>query len=321
MDKARFAALLLTASALPVFAHAASYPERAIQLIVPFAAGGGADVFARTISAPLAQELGQPVVVVNKPGAGGIIGADLAAKAAPDGYTLMYATPGTQITNPLLIKSLPYDPKAFVTVAPVLEAPNVLVVNREVPANNVQELVDLARRTPGNLNFSSSGMGSTQHLSGELFKNMADVDVTHVAYKGSGPATVDLLAGNVQMAIDTLAVQLPHIRSGAMRALGVTTQERHPLLPDVPTVAETLPGFSSSALNYILAPARTPSEVVEKLTAAFAKVLSKPEVRARLLELGTIPVVATPAELDARVAAEQGKWKKVIEGAGITPQG
>jgi len=299
----------------------AEYPDHAVQLIVPFAPGGGADVFARTLGPPLAKALGQPVVVVNKPGAGGIIGADFAAKAAPDGYTLMYATPGTQITNPYLIERLSYDPfKDFVTVSALLEAPNVLVVHPSVPARDVQELIELAQGKPGSINFSSSGMGSTQHLSGELFKTMAGVDITHVAYRGSAPAMADLLAGNVQMAIDTLAVQLPHIRSGAMRALAVTTLERHPLLPDVPTVAESLPGFSSSAINYILAPAQTPPDVVAKLTAAVTAAAQDAEVRERLVTLGTIPMSATPAELDARIALEQKKWKKVIEDAGIKPQ-
>ena len=300
-------------------AHAQNYPARPIRLIVTFAPGGGADLIARTVSDPLARLLGQPVVVDNRPGAGGSIGADLVAKSQPDGYTLLFATPGVQITNPYLMKKLPYDAaRDFAAVAMVSVAPNVLVVNPRLPVKSVEELIDLARAQPGKLNFSSAGVGATSHLAFELFNTVAGIQTTHVPYKGTGAALQDLLSGNVQMAIDTVGPMLPHIKSGALRALGVTTPERIPLLPHVPAIAETLPGFEASSMNYICARAGTPHAIIARLNKDINTVVGRPETRDRLLALGAIPASETPEQLDARIRSLAAKWKKVIEMSGAS---
>src|SRR3954466_2090351 len=247
------------ALALPGRGAAQDSPRQPIRLIVPFAPGGGADLTARILGEPLAKRLGQPVVIENRPGAGATIGADLVARAQPDGYTLLFVTPGPQITNPYLLPKLPYDPdKDFTPVAMLVLAVNVLVVTPSLPVKSVAELIAYARTNPGKLSFSSSGVGSSSHLSGELFRQRAGINIVHVGYRGSGPSIADLLSGNVQMSIDTVAVMLPHILSGGMRALAVPTEQRNPTLPDLPPIADTLPGFDGSSINYISAPAGTP---------------------------------------------------------------
>jgi tripartite-type tricarboxylate transporter receptor subunit TctC len=295
-------------------ASAQDYPKQPIRLIVPFAPGGGSDIMARILSEPLAKRLGQPIVIENKPGAGATIGADLVAKAQPDGYTLLYVTPGPQITNPYLMPKLPYDPdKDFTPVAMLVLAVNVLVVTKDLPVKSVAELIAYAKANPGKLNFSSSGVGSSSHLSGELFKQMAGINIVHVGYRGSGPSITDLLAGNVQMSIDTVSTMLPHIEAGGMRALAVATSERNPTLPDLPPIADTLPGFDGSSINYISAPAGTPQPIVEKLNKEINAVLSDPEVQKRMVVAGLTAVIESPAELGARIKREQVKWKQVIE--------
>lgn len=294
-----------------------AYPVRPVRLIVPFAPGGAADIVGRIVAAPLGERLGKVIIVDNRPGAGATIGADIVAKSQSDGYTLLYGTPGPQIVNPYLMKKLPYDPVAdFAPISRIGIIPSVLVVAGSVPAKNVKELIALAKAQPGKINFASSGIGASSHLAGELFKTMAGIEIVHVPYKGSGPSMQDMLAGNVQMAIDSLSVYLPHIRSGALRALAMATAERSPLLPDVPPIGDTLKGFNASPMNYIATRAGTPRPIIEQLSREINQVLKMPEVRERLHGLGIFPSGSTPQELDAEIRLEQAKWKKVIEISG-----
>jgi tripartite-type tricarboxylate transporter receptor subunit TctC len=295
-------------------AFAQGYPTQQIRLIVPFAAGGGSDILARIIAEPLSKRLGQSIVVENKPGGGATVAADLVAKSPPDGYTWLFTTAGPQITNPYLMAQLPYNPfKDFAPVAMLAKSVNVLVVHPGVPAKNVRELIDYAKANPGKLNFSSSGIGASSHLAGELFKQMAEVDIIHVPYRGTGPSTTDLLAGNVHMAIDSASTLLPHIRSGGLRALGFATLERQPAMPELRTIADTLPGFDGSSINYISVPAGTPPAIVERLNREIEVVLSDRDIARRMTELAIAPIIETPAELARRIAEEQQKWKRVIE--------
>src|SRR5438552_13835540 len=244
-------------------ASAQTYPTRPIRLVVPFPAGGTTDILAREVGQRLSMTLGQPVVIDNRPGAAGNIGADLVAKSAPDGYTLLMGTVGTHAINASLYAKMPYDHvKDFAPIILVAGVPNVLVVNPSLPVNSVQELIAYAKANPGKLNFASSGPGTSIHLSGELFKVMAGVQMTHVPYKGSAPALQDLLGGQVQLMFDNLPPSLPHIKAGKLRALAVTSVARSPALPDVPTIAESgLPGFEASSWFGILVPAGTPSAI------------------------------------------------------------
>lgn len=298
-------------------ATAQQYPARPVRMVVTFAPGGGADIIARTVSNPLARLIGQPVVVENRPGAGGTIGADAVAKSVPDGYTLLFATPGVQITNPFLMKNLPYDPvHDFAAVAMVSVAPNVLVVHPGVSARTVKELIEVGKAKAGAMNYSSAGVGATSHLAMEYFNTMAGTKVAHVPYKGTGAALQDLLAGNVQMAIDTVGPLLPHIKSGALRALGVTTPGPISVLPGVPAIAATLPGFEASSMNYITARAGTPAPIIARLNREIAVVLGLSDVSDRLLAIGAIPTIESPRELDARIRGLAEKWRKVIEISG-----
>jgi tripartite-type tricarboxylate transporter receptor subunit TctC len=295
-------------------AFAQGYPTQQIRLIVPFAAGGGSDILARIIAEPLSKRLGQSIVVENKPGGGATVAADLVAKSPPDGYTWLFTTAGPQITNPYLMAQLPYNPfKDFAPVAMLAKSVNVLVVHPGVPAKNVRELIDYAKANPGKLNFSSSGIGASSHLAGELFKQMAEVDIIHVPYRGTGPSTTDLLAGNVHMAIDSASTLLPHIKSGGLSALGFATLERQPAMPELTTIADTLPGFDGSSINYISVPAGTPPAIVERLNREIEVVLSDRDIARRMTELAIAPIIETPAELARRIADEQQKWKRVIE--------
>ncbi len=293
-------------------------PTRPLRLVVPFAAGGSADQTARMLAEPMAAALGQTVVVENRPGGGATLGAQLVARAAPDGLTLLYGTPGPQIINPHLMRSLPYDPERdFAPVVGVKRAPNLLCVHPSVAARSVPELVALAKAQPGRLAFASSGVGSSSHLAGEMLKHMAGVDMVHVPYRGTGPATTELLSGNVQVAIDTLSVLLPHARNGALRALAVSTPQRSPLVPELPAVAETLPGFDAAPFNYIAAPGGTPAPIVARLNEAIVGILNNPAYRARMEALGEEATPSSPEELAATIVAESARWKQVIEAAGI----
>ncbi|MBX9826564.1 MAG: tripartite tricarboxylate transporter substrate binding protein [Xanthobacteraceae bacterium] len=295
-------------------ALAQAYPSQQIRLIVPFAAGGGSDILARMIAEPLSKSLGQPVVVENKPGGGATLGADLVAKSAPDGYTWLFTTAGPQITNPYLMGKLPYDPfNDFTPVAMLAKSVNVLVVTPSLPPKTVRELIDHARANPGKLNYSSSGIGASSHLAGELFRQMAGVEITHVPYRGTGPSTADLLAGHVQMAIDSASTLLPHIKSGGLRALGFATLERQPAMPELAPIADTLPGFDGSSINYISVRAGTPQPIIDRLNKEMNAVISDPAISARMTGIAIMPIVETQADLARRIADEQQKWKRVIE--------
>ena len=296
------------------------YPNKPIKIVVPFAPGGAADTTARLISEPLAKQLGQPVIVENKPGGGATIGASFVASAPADGYTLLYTTPGPQITNPYLMGKLPYDPdKDLIPVTRLSWFPNVLVVNPKLPVNNVAELIAYAKKNPGKVNFGSAGIGASSHLAGELFKSAANVDITHVPYKGTGQAVSDLVAGNLQMVIDSLSVYLPYIKSGQVRVLAIAMPQRSPLLPDVPSVSDDLKGFDATAVNYLTAPAGTPPAVIAKLNKAIVAVMADPALQERMITMGMIPKTSTPEEMANEVKSEQIKWKKVIQDSGAKP--
>jgi len=314
--------VLLAASAatlaLPHVARAQAYPSRFIRWIVPFAAGGGSDVIARLLSDELTKILGQPLVIENKPGQAASIGADIVAKSPADGYTILIATPGVQMTNPFLYASLPYNAeKDFTPIIHLAHLPNLMVVHPSVPANTVAEFVAYAKTNPGKLNFASTGPGSTSHLAGELFKTMAGIDMVHVPYRGSGPAVIDLVAGRVQLAIDSYTAMIPHVRNGALRALGISTPQRVPDYPDVPAIAETLPGFDASAMLYITAPASVPREAVTRLNAAFNDVLKIERIRERFKELGMTPSGGSPENLSQVIVEGRARWKAVIQSANV----
>ena len=301
-------------------ARAEEWPARPLRLVVPFAPGGAADLIGRLLAERLGAALGQPVIVENRPGAGATLGAQAVARAAPDGYTLLYGTPGPQIINPTLMRSLPYDPERdFAPVASLLRAPNLLVVHPSVPARSVAELIALAKAQPGRLTFGSSGIGASSHLAGEMLKAMAGIDATHVPFRGSGPAIQELLAGRISFLIDTLALFGEHVRGGGLRALAVSTQARSALMPELPTIAETLPGFDAAAFNYIAAPAGTPPPVIARLNREINGILADDNLRRRLAELGLEPIIATPEQTAATIRAEAARWRGVIEAANLKP--
>ncbi|KGJ10964.1 tripartite tricarboxylate transporter substrate binding protein (plasmid) [Paracoccus versutus] len=298
-------------------AAAAEYPDRPITLVIPFAAGGSTDVVGRIVAERMSQELGQQVIVQNVGGAGGSLGAAQVAKADPDGYTILMATVATHALNPLILKQKPYDPVAdFAPVSLLVLVPNVLAVNPELPVNTVQELIDLAKAEP--LAYASSGNGTPLHLSGELFKAMAGVDITHIPYKGSGPALTDVLGNQVPIIFDNLPSASGHIASGKLRALGVTTAERAPSFPDIPAIAETLPGYETYTWNALFAPAGTPPEAVEALNKAALAAMADPAVAERMKEFSATIVASSPEELAEHVKAEMAKWEPVVRDANVS---
>lgn len=299
----------------------APYPNRPIKLIVPFAPGGAADTTARMVSEALAKQLGQPVVVENKPGGGATVGASFVVNAPADGYTVLYTTPGPQITNPYLMEKLPYDPdRDVVPVSRISWFPNVLVVNPKLPVSSVKELIDYANKNPGKVNFGSAGIGASSHLAGELFKTAANIQISHVPYKGTGQAVQDLLAGNIQMVIDSLSVYLPYIKSGQVKVIGIALPERSSILPDVPPIADQLKGFDATPVNYLTVAAGTPDAVIKRLNQAVVAVLSDPAMQQRMIDMGMVPRASTPEEMAKEVQTEQAKWKKVIKDSGAKPE-
>ena len=310
--------LLAALSLAPAAARAQEWPARPLWLVVPFAPGGASDLLARLLAERLAPLLGQPVVVDNRPGAGATVGANAVARAAADGYTLLYGTPGPQIVNPTLMPSLPYDAeKDFSPVVSLIRAPNILVVHPSVPARSVAELIALAKAQPGRLSFGSSGIGASSHLAGEMLKHMAGIDITHVPFRGSGPALQELLAGNISMTLDTLTLVLGHVGNGALRPLAVTTPQRAAVMPDLPALAETLPGFNASALNYLTAPAGTPPAIIARLNGLVNGLLQDTAFRQRLVEQGFEPTGGTPEALAQQITAEAAQWRQVIRAANI----
>jgi len=307
--------LLLAAS---LAAHAQDYPAKPVRWVVPFPAGGPLDIVARVIGVRLSETWGQPVIVDNRPGAGGNIGAEVVAKSAPDGYTIVMGALSTHAVNVSLFRKLPYDPvRDFAPVTLISEVPNVLVVNPAVPAKTVAEFIAYARANPGKLNFASGSTGSAGHLAGELFKTMARVDMTHVPYKGAAPAVTDLLAGQVQLMFDNLASALPNIRAGRLRALAVTTKKRSAFVPELPTIAESgLPGFDVSTWFGVMAPAATPRPIVNRLHDGIVRALAQPDVKERLAAMGAEPVGDTPEQFGAFVKSEIAKYAKVVKDSG-----
>lgn len=307
-----------SALALGTAAQAQEFPDRPVTLVVPFAAGGSTDVVARIIGQKMADDLGQQIVVENVAGAGGNLGADRVARAEPDGYTILMGTVATHALNPLILKTKPYDPeKDFAPVSLLVLVPNVLVVNPELPAKNVAELLALLKAEPEKYSYASSGNGTPLHLSGELFKKMAGVSMQHVPYKGSGPALNDVIGNQVPIMFDNLPSSSGHIKSGTLRALAVTTKERAPSFPDVPTIAETIPGYETYTWNALFAPAGTPKEAIDRLNAAAKKALSDPTVAGKMKDFSATIVASTPEELATHVTAELAKWGPVVKDANV----
>jgi tripartite-type tricarboxylate transporter receptor subunit TctC len=304
--------------ALPTVTRAQDFPSKPLRIVVPAAPGGTVDILARGINQRLGERLGQPVVVENRAGAATNAGNELVAKSPPDGHTLLMAGP-TLATNPALFEKLGYDPqKDLAPITHVASVENVLVVNPQVAASSVKELVALAKARPGAINFASAGTGASGHLAGELFKSLAGIDIVHVSYKGAAPAHADLLAGQVQMMFDNIPAALQLVRAGRLKALATTGARRSALLPDVPTMIEAgVPDFESSAWFGLLAPAGTPAAVMERLHRETVAVLREPEVRDRLTGQGYVIVANTPEQFRRYIEAETVRWGKVIRGAGI----
>jgi tripartite-type tricarboxylate transporter receptor subunit TctC len=299
-------------------AWAQAYPVKPIRLVVPFPAAGTTDILAREVAQRLSVSFGQSVIVDNRPGAAGNIGSDLVAKSAPDGYTLLMGTVGTHAINPSLYTKMPYNHvKDFVPIVLVAGVPNVLEVTPSLPVNSVADLIKLAKEKPGQLNFASSGSGTSIHLSGELFKTMAGVDIVHVPYKGSSPAVTDLMGGQVQLMFDNLPSSLAQIKAGKLRAIAVTSAQRSPTLPNIPTIAESgLPGFEASSWFGLLAPAGTPAAVVARINADVNQWLQTAEAKEKLLAQGAVPAGGTPEQFAAHIRAETEKWAKVVKVSG-----
>ena len=299
-------------------ALAQEWPAKPVRIIVPFPPGGSADLMPRAVGEKLAEKWGQPVIVENRPGAAGNIGADIVYRAEPDGYTLLSAPPPPLVINRLLYQKLPYDSSQFVPVTVIGAIPNVLLVHPKTKVNTVQELIALAKANPGKLNYASQGSGTTSHLTAELFKSMAGgLAITHVPYKGTAPALADLLGGQVEMMCDNLGVSLPHVRSGKLKALAVASTKRVRALPDVPALAETLPGFEAVAWFGIVAPPKTPAAIAERVSASVREVLALAEVQKRIAELSAEPMGLTPAETAAYMKQETERWAAVIKSAGV----
>jgi tripartite-type tricarboxylate transporter receptor subunit TctC len=303
-------------------AVAQAYPDRPIKLIVPFAPGGSADLVGRLLAREMSESFGQPVVVENKGGASGMLGNELVAKSAPDGYTLTVGTLGPFAVNQTLYEHVPYDNiRDFAPITLTGISSHILVAHPSVPVHNVNELIALAKKKPGQLTFASSGTGNATHLTFELFKARAGIDIVHVPYKGGGPAMADLVGGQVLFSFASMASAVPFVRSGRLRAIAVSGGERSALFPDVPTVAESgLPGFASEDWQGILAPAKTPADVVQKLNGEIGRILLLPEVKAKLQAAGFEPRPSTPEWFAQFIQAETLKWAKLLKGIGIKAQ-
>ena len=303
-------------SASPALAQ--SYPSKPLHLIVPFAAGGTGDVLGRLLASKMSEGLGQPVVVEFKPGAGTTLGTDFVAKAAPDGYIILFSASTTMSINATLYSKLPYDTlKDLAPVSLLASIPNMLVANHALQANTVQELIALAKANPGKLNYASPGSGTTPHLAGELFNTAAGIKMVHVPYKGAGPAIIDVLGGHVPMLFDNIPSVQPQVNSGKMKAIAVTSAKRSPAMPNVPTFAEAgLTGFEANSWWAILAPAGTPKEIIARLNAEVVKALNDAGLRERFLGLGADPAPSTPEECGAHIKAEVAKWGAIIKASG-----
>ena len=311
------AALAALGTLPPDAARAAAFPKRPLRLIVPFPPGGFNDQLARVLAQHLHQRWGQPVVVDNRPGGSTLLGTDLAAKAVADGHTLLVASFAFAV-NPSLHAQLPYDTlKDFAPVVLAAGTPNFLVVNRDLPVTSVRELIQAAKASPGKLDYGSAGNGTSPHLCMELLKSMAGIDLVHVAYKGSAPEVVDLIGGQVQVMFDNAPNVLPHVKAGRMRAIAVSTASRSPLAPEVPSLAESVPGYDVEVWFGIVAPAATPKPVVAQLNAEINRILALPEVKSRFAEQGVRTIGCTPAQFGAYLANEMARWAKAVKQAGV----
>ena len=313
-----FAGMTIAVLALHCTAHAQSYPAKPIKIVVPYPPGGFNDTLGRTLAAKFTEAWGQPAVVENKPGANTLIGSDFVAKSPPDGYTLLVVAFPFAVT-PSLIRNMPYDTlKDFAPVVLAAQSPNLLVVNPSLPVNTVGELIALAKAKPNSLSYASTGNGSSNHISMELFKSLAGVQIVHIPYKGSAPAVTDLLGGQVHLMFDNVPNVLPHVKAGKLTALGQTGTKRSPLIADIPTVAEAgVPGYEVTVWFGLVAPAGTPREVIQKLNAEMLRILAMPDVRERFLAQGVEPVGGTPEQFGEHIRAQMAKWAKVVADAGV----
>ncbi len=315
----KLVASFCAALAMGFGARAETFPDKPIDLVVPFAPGGTVNLMARLLSNRLSEVLGQPVVVDNKAGAGGNIGAAYVAKATPNGYTLLYATMGNQAIQPLLFKSLPYSPKDFTPIAMFATVPNVLVVSADTPARNIGELLQYAKANPGKLNYGSAGIGSVNHMTGELFMLKAGVNLTHIPYKGMGPATADLLAGQLQILFVNLPTVQSYIKAGKMRVLAIASDKRSPSLPDVPTLAEAgVKDATVESWSALMAPARTSPQIIKKLQDAVLAIAHEKPMIAQMAEQGAVPLPLNSADLAKRINEDTKRWDEVVKKAKIT---
>ncbi|MDH6168476.1 tripartite-type tricarboxylate transporter receptor subunit TctC [Variovorax boronicumulans] len=314
------AAVALLCMAASSASLAQGYPNKPIRLIVPFPAGGATDLFARTLGQKMGEKLGTQLIIDNKPGAGGAIGSDQAAKAPPDGYTLLLATTSTHSIGPAVMQKLPYDTvRDFTPIGHVGDAPSIMLVPVTSPAKTVREWIDYAKKNPGKLNYASSGNGTIVQLTAELFKAQAGVFVTHIPYKGTALAIPDLISGKIDVLFDSLPTGMPHVRDGRLRALGVTTLKRSPLAPELPPIADTLPGYESNTWFGFYGPKNLPADIVARVNKAANEAIADPEVKDKLARLGIEPAAAgTPEQFAKMVAIDAAKWKKIVVDRKIT---
>ncbi len=299
-------------------AIAQTYPTKNIRFVVPFAPGGGTDLIARSLAQPLGAALGQTVIVDNRAGAGGALGADMVAKAAPDGYTLLMGTPGSLTINPNLMAKIPYSLNDFAPITLATISPFVVLVHPGVAANSMKELIALAKAKPGALNFSTAGNGSVAHLAGEQLKALAGINLTHVPYKGSSQSLIDLIGGQVQVTFENLPVALPHVRAGKLRMLAVGTQKRSVLVPDYPTVDETVPGYEASTSSGVLSTAKTPADIIARLNRELVKIIQAPAFRDKFVADGWETVGSTPEQYATHLRDESARIAKTAKAANIT---
>jgi|ERR1043166_7665579 tripartite-type tricarboxylate transporter receptor subunit TctC len=313
----RIALISLLLGATSVLAQ--NFPSKPVRIIVPFATGASGDTVSRIIGPKLGEALGQSIVVDNRPGGGGVVGAEVVAKSAPDGYTMLLGSPGPLALNPHLMPNIPYDAtRDFSPVILIAMVPSILLVTPALPVKSVKELIALAKARPGQLNYASTGSGSAPHLAGELFKLLTHTDIVHIPYRGSGAANTDLIAGQVMVMFDNISSGLPYAKSGRLRGLAVTGSKRSALIPSLPTMVEAgVPGYEAGSWNALVVPAGTPKEIITRLNAEIVKVLSIPEVRERITGLGTEVVGGTPEQLGAFLQQEYAKWGRTIKSAGI----
>ncbi|MFN7087184.1 MAG: Bug family tripartite tricarboxylate transporter substrate binding protein [Burkholderiales bacterium] len=316
----RLVLMAVLSAVVPVTAQA--YPAKPVRLVVGFSPGGSTDVTARILAERMSVAMGQQMIVDNRAGAGGNIGADLVAKANPDGYTILLATTGVMAFNHYLYAKLPYDAERdFAPVTQIGALPLILVVPASQPVKSVANLISLAKSQPGKYSFGSSGVGGTTHVTAELFKALAKIDIVHVPYKGSGQMMADLLSGQVQIAFDQIASSIAHVKAGRLRALGITTAKRSALLPDMPTIAEAgVPGYEATSWNGFAVPAGTPKAIIRRLQQETQKAVAVPEIKAKLFELGIEAIASTPEQFAALIKSEREKWVPLLKKIGVKPQ-